>query len=75
MMRFNQNDDYDRKKQLEYLNNKPKYQEDKLRLVPEQMKPFDFWNWTRIIEFKKRNCNHYQFQDFILKEDKLKNNI
>ena len=75
MMRFNQNDDYDRKKQLEYLNNKPKYQEDKLRLVPEQMKPFDFWNWTRIIEFKKRNCNHDQFPDFILQEDKLKNNM
>ena len=32
MMRFNQNDDYDRKKQLEYLNNKPEYQEDKLRI-------------------------------------------
>jgi hypothetical protein len=75
MIMFNQSDSGDREEQLKYLNNKPEYQEDKLRLVPEQMKPFDFWNWTRIVEFKKRNCNHDQFPDFILQEDKLKNNM
>ena len=74
-MRFNQNDDYDRKKQIEYLNNKPEYQDDKLRLVPEEMKSFDFWNWSKIVEFKKRNCNHNTFPNFILQEDKMKKNI
>ena len=74
-MRFNQNDASDRKKQIEYLNNKPEYQDDKLRLVPEQMKSFDFWNWSRIIEFKTRTCNHDTFPDFILQQDKYEQNI
>ena len=67
---FNQSDEGDRKKQLEYLNTKPEYQEDKLRLVPEQMKSFDFWNLTRIIEFKKRKCDHDTFPNWILEQYK-----
>ena len=74
-MRFNQNDASDRKKQIEYLNNKPEYQDDKLRLVPEQMKSFDFWNWSRIIEFKTRTCNHNTFPNFILEQYKYDTNM
>ena len=75
MIQFNQNDDSDRKKQIEYLNNKPEYQDDKLRLVPEQMKSFDFWNWSRIIEFKKRKCNHDTFPNWILEQYKYDTNM
>jgi hypothetical protein len=72
---FNQNDSGDREEQLKYLNNKPEYQEDKLRLVPEQMKSFDFWNWSRIIEFKKRNCNYDTFPNWILEQYKYDTNM
>jgi hypothetical protein len=72
---FNQNDSGDREEQLKYLNNKSEYQEDKLRLVPEQMKSFDFWNWSRIIEFKKRNCNYDTFPNWILEQYKYDTNM
>tara|TARA_R100000231_G_scaffold5766_1_gene8801 strand:- start:201 stop:638 length:438 start_codon:yes stop_codon:yes gene_type:complete len=75
MIMFNQSDEGDRKKQLEYLNTKPEYQEDKLRLVPEQMKSFDFWNLTRIIEFKKRKCDHDTFPNWILEQYKYEVNM
>ena len=74
-MRFNQNDGSDRKKQIEYLNNKLAYQDDQLRLVPEQMKSFDFWHWSRIIEFKTRTCNHDTFPNFILEQYKYDTNM
>jgi hypothetical protein len=35
-MKFKQGDSHDLKKQLEYLNNKPEYQEDKLTIAKEQ---------------------------------------
>jgi len=75
MIMFNQSDSGDREEQLKYLNNKPEYQEDKLRLVPEQMKSFDFWNWSRIIEFKKRNCNYDTFPNWILEQYKYDTNM
>ena len=74
-MKFNQGDSHDLKIQLEYLNNKPEYQEDKLRIAKEKHKRFDFWNKSKIIEFKKRNCSHNQFPDYILQEDKLRINM
>jgi hypothetical protein len=74
-MKFNQGDSHDLKIQLEYLNNKPEYQEDKLRIAKEKHKSFDFWNKSKIIEFKKRNCSHDQFPNFILQEDKLRTNM
>ena len=75
MINFNQSDSHDVKTQLEYLNKKPEYQEDKLRITNISTKPYDFWNWSVIIEFKKRNCEHDRFPDFILQEDKLRINI
>ena len=75
MISFNQSDTHDVKTQLDYLNNKPEYQEDKLKITNIKTKPFDFWNNSRIIEFKKRNCEHNRFPDFILQEDKLRINI
>ena len=74
-MKFNQGDGHDLKIQLEYLNNKPEYQEDKLRIAKEKHKSFDFWNKSKIIEFKKRNCSHDRFPNFILQEDKLRTNM
>ena len=74
-MKFNQGDGHDLKIQLEYLNNKPEYQEDKLRIAKEKHKCFDFWNKSKIIEFKKRNCSHDRFPNFILQEDKLRTNM
>ena len=58
MILFNQNDDYDRKQQLEYLNDLPQYKLFRLKSVPDQMKTYDFYNEKCIIEFKKRTCNH-----------------
>ena len=58
MINFNQSDSHDVKTQLEYLNKKPEYQEDKLRITNISTKPYDFWNNSKIIEFKKRNCEH-----------------
>jgi hypothetical protein len=52
-MKFNQGDRHDLKKQLEYLNNKPEYQEDKLSLAKEKHKSFDFWNKSKILSLKK----------------------
>ncbi len=75
MISFNQSDTHDVKTQLDYLNNKPEYQEDKLKITNIQPKPFDFWNNSRIIEFKKRNFEHNRFPDFILQEDKLRINM
>ena len=75
MINFNQSDAHDVKIQLEYLNSKPEYQEDKLQITTLKTKPFDFWNESKIIEFKKRNCEHNRFPDFILQEDKLRINI
>ena len=74
MINFNQSDNHDIKIQLEYLNNKPEYQEDNLAITNIKTKPFDFWNKSKIIEFKKRNCEHNRFPDFILQEDKLRIN-
>ena len=74
MINFNQSDSHDIKIQLEYLNNKPEYQEDKLAITNIKTKPFDFWNKSKIIEFKKRNCEHDRFPDYILQEDKLRVN-
>jgi hypothetical protein len=74
MINFNQSDSHDIKIQLEYLNNKPEYQEDNLAITNIKTKPFDFWNKSKIIEFKKRNCEHNRFPDFILQEDKLRIN-
>jgi len=75
VINFNQSDTHDLKTQLEYLNNKSEYQEDKLQITNIKTKPFDFWNKSKIIAFKKRNCAHNRFPDFILQEDKLRTNI
>ena len=53
-MKFNQGDSHDLKIQLKYLNNKPEYQEDKLKIAKEKHKRFDVWNKSKIIEFKKK---------------------
>ena len=74
-MKFKKGDSHDLKKQLEYLNNKSEHQEDKLTIAKEQHKRFDFSNKSKIIEFKKRNCSHDQFPNFILQEDKLRTNM
>ena len=75
MILFNQNDDYDRKQQLEYLNDLPQYKLFRLKSVPDQMKTYDFYNEKCIIEFKKRTCNHDTFPDFILQKDKFDTNL
>ena len=75
MILFNQNDDYDRKQQLEYLNDLPQYKLFELKSVPDQMKTYDFYNQKCIIEFKKRTCNHDTFPDFILQKDKFDTNL
>ena len=42
MINFNQSDTHDVKTQLEYLNSKPEYQDDKLQVTNIKTKPFDF---------------------------------
>ena len=75
MIVFNRNDGADIQEQLTYLNNLPQYKLFRLRAVREQMKTYDFWNEKCIIEFKKRNCNHDTFPDFILQKDKYDMNM
>jgi len=75
MINFNQSDSHDLKIQLEYLNNKPEYQEDKLKIAIEKHKRFDFWNKSTIVEFKKRNFEHDKYPDYILEENKYITNM
>ena len=74
MINFNQSDSHDLKIQLEYLNNKPEYQEDKLKIAIEKHKRFDFWNKSKIIEFKKINIGGIDVETYVIKFEKDKAN-
>ena len=71
MIKFNKDDRPDIKQQIEYLNNKGR----NLQVSEDYTKTFDFFNDDCIVEYKRRNCNHDTWPDFILEKFKFDANM